>query len=841
MPGAPPPPQAQSVPPPQPSFGGPVPPQPYFPTGPAAHGRKRGFQDRGDFDAPDGRDQFQGGGRSFKHPRRGGGRRGYVDPDRPQPVQELQYGYPNAPGLNANAPAFAPGGPPLDMTGFVPNGDPMEALRKLQELQQQIGLQMASFPNFPQQPSYPSQRQQPQRRRGRCRDYDNKGYCARGHNCMYEHSNETESLFNNLPAPQISGQIQLPAGGQFAPNFTFAPDDFKSEGALFQRSHHPALSLPLRTRDATTVHRGFSPYKFLSSSRVPFNNFPDGEVAGQKAVDRSNGRGFVPYRKAQSIPGLEARSHNNSLFFLSRFSPPAFSISARSRLTQTAGNEANPAQPMNYTVPQSGVSDHGFSQGDSHNRASPNLRRDNRHGQHQGKRSGPKRAPFSFLGPMHDRTQSKLVVENIPEENFDEEQIRDFFKQFGKIEEVTMMPYKRLAIVKFDTWYSANKAYNSPNVIFNNRFVKLFWYKEEKHADVGNDGGTNGAKKESVAANGSRAATDTQAPEIDMDEFKKQQDEAQKAHEEKMRIKKDLAEKQAELDKKRKELQAKQEAEKQKLAMLAAAKKGSLTPAAEETTDKDESAKPLDTSSQTEALRATLAKLQEEAKSIGLDPHVNSDEDAMISTYTEYSPYSPYSPYPPRGGRGGYFRGGRGGYAPRGSYRGRGGAPGRGNIHAAYAAFSLDNRPKKVALTGVDFSLPEKDEALRQHLFSLGELSAEIQITPAKTHVGFSDRKAAENFFNTIAGALPGDKIETTWVANTAGPLPGSATSKIEATGSSSSAAAAARNGAAVEEEGLVDAVMADTDSKQNGGGQVQLEGGEEDYDVAGDNEWDIA
>lgn len=658
---------------------------------------------------------------------------------------------------------------------------------------------------------------------------------------MYEHSNETESLFNNLPAPQISGQIQLPAGGQFAPNFTFAPDDFKSEGALFQRSHHPALSLPLRTRDATTVHRGFSPYKFLSSSRVPFNNFPDGEVAGQKAVERSNGRGFVPYRKAQSIPGLEARSHNNSLFFLSRFSPPAFSISARSRLTQTAGNEANPAQPMNYTVPQSGVSDHGFSQGDSHNRASPNLRRDNRHGQHQGKRSGPKRAPFSFLGPMHDRTQSKLVVENIPEENFDEEQIRDFFKQFGKIEEVTMMPYKRLAIVKFDTWYSANKAYNSPNVIFNNRFVKLFWYKEEKHADVGNDGGTNGAKKESVAANGSRAATDTQAPEIDMDEFKKQQDEAQKAHEEKMRIKKDLAEKQAELDKKRKELQAKQEAEKQKLAMLAAAKKGSLTPAAEETTDKDESAKPLDTSSQTEALRATLAKLQEEAKSIGLDPHVNSDEDAMISTYTEYSPYSPYSPYPPRGGRGGYFRGGRGGYAPRGSYRGRGGAPGRGNIHAAYAAFSLDNRPKKVALTGVDFSLPEKDEALRQHLFSLGELSAEIQITPAKTHVGFSDRKAAENFFNTVAGALPGDKIETTWVANTAGPLPGSATSKIEATGSSSSAAAAARNGAAVEEEGLVDAVMADTDSKQNGGGQVQLEGGEEDYDVAGDNEWDIA
>ncbi|KAJ4390791.1 hypothetical protein N0V93_004389 [Gnomoniopsis smithogilvyi] len=680
---------------------------PYFPTGPAASGRKRGFQDRGDYDAPDGREQFMGGGRSFKQPRRGGGRRGYVDPDRPQPVQELQYGYPSAPGLNANAPAFAPGGPVLDMSGFNPNGDPMEAMRKLQELQQQIGLQMASFPNFPQQQNYPSQRQQPQRRRGRCRDYDNKGYCARGHNCMYEHSNETEAMFNNLPAPQISGQIQLPVGG----------------------------------------------------------------------------------------------------------------------------NETSRAQSVNTFVPQPGFSDPASPQVDMYKTGSPKHRRDNRHGQQ--KRSGPKRAPFSFLGPMHDRTQTKLVVECIPEENFEEKQIRDFFSQFGNIEEVTMMAYKRLAIVKFDTWHSANEAYNSPNVIFNNRFVKLFWYKDEKHAELGNGGGTNGAEKETSATNGSRISADAQEPEIDMEEFKRQQETAQKAHEEKMRIKKELAEKQAELDRKRKELQAKQEAEKQKLAKLAAAKKESLPPGDEDMGEKEEGAKPSKPSSQTEALRATLAKLQEEAKSIGLDPHVNSEEDATISTYADYSPYPSYSPYPPRGGRGGYSRGGRGGYVPRGSYRGRGGTPGRGNIHAAYAAFSLDNRPKKVALTGVDFSAPEKDEALRQHLFSMGELSAEIQVTPAKTHVGFSDRKAAENFFNTIAAALPGDKIEVAWIANTAGPLPGSATSKIEATGGTE------RNGGAVEEEG-VDATMADTDAKHNGG-QVQLEGVEEDYDVAGDNEWDIA
>lgn len=776
-----------------------------------------------------------GGARSFKQPRRGGGRRGYVDPDRPQPVQELQYGYPNAPGLNANAPAFAPGAPALDMTGFNLNGDPMEAMRKLQELQHQIGLQMASFPNLPQQQSYSSQRQQPQKRRGRCRDYDNKGYCARGHNCMYEHSNDTEAMFNNLPAPQVSGQIQLPGRGQFAPYFNSTPDGSSSGSGFLQYSYGLGpFSLPLRHMSPAVPIMDFDPYRAFFNPKSPspsYNNGSDSEVAALKPLKRSHGTDFVPSYRVCSIPGLGLEARTSSSFSNSSFDFAAYNTLVRPALTNPTGNDPNSAQLMSLPGSQAGVSDPAFPQIDKYRNSSPNHRRDNRHGHHQ-KKSNTKRAPFSFLGPMHDRTQTKLVVECIPEENFHEEQIRDFFSQFGRIEKVTMMAWKRLAIVEFDTWHSANEAYNSPNVIFNNRFVKLFWYKEEKHADLSNGGGTNGAKKEPSATNGSRASADAQGPEIDMEEFKKQQDTAQKAHEEKMRIKRELAEKQAELDKKRKELQAKQEAEKQKLAKLAALKKESLPPSDGDTAEKDESAKPSKPSSQTEALRATLAKLQEEAKSIGLDPHANSEEDATISTYSEYSSYPPYGSYPPRGGRGGYFRGGRGAYAPRGSYRGRGGASGRGNIHAAYAAFSLDNRPKKVALTGVDFSAPDKDEVLRQHLFSLGELSAEIQITPAKTHVGFSDRKAAETFFNTITAALPGDKVEVAWVANTAGPLPGSATSKIEATGGTE------QNGGAADEEG-VDAIMTDTDGKQHGG-HSQLEG-EEDYDVAGDNEWDIA
>lgn len=626
VPGAPPPPKPQPGPVPPLSLGGPSPNQPPFPTGPAAGGLKRGFHDRGDFDAPNGREQFQGGGRSFKVPRRGGGlgRRGYVDPDAPQPVQQMQYDYPNVPGQIA--PPFAPAGPPGAMPNFLAATDPMEAMRQLQQLSQQIGQQMAQFPGYGQQQGYASHRP-PQKKRGRCRDYDTKGYCARGPNCKFEHSNGPEPAYN-LPAPQMSGQIQFPAEGRLHFDFQNALD---GDGS-------------------------FASYQGLSCR--PFNP------------------SFSEFFNAYSMLDLTQQQ--------AEYDPTNATMMASPAVPQF------PQQQLPQQQPYSGHS---------------NQRRDNRQGQNQ-RRAGPPRAPFSASGPVHDRTQTKVVIESIPEENFDEKQVRDFFSQYGNIEEITMMPYKRLAIVKYDNWASANAAYKSPKVIFDNRFVKVFWYKDEKHADLAKDD-TNGVKNGAASANGpGGASAEDQEEEIDMEEFTRKQEEAQKAHEEKMRKNQELARRRAELEKQSKELQAKHEAEKQRLlAKLANSGKNSSEPGANGTGADVNGGDVSKSTTQTEALRATLAKLQEEAKAFGLDPHAQAEDDATISMY---------APGYNSRGRGGYYRG-RGSYAPRASFRG--GRGGRGNIHAAYAAFSLDNRPKKVAMSGVDFSAPEKDEALRQHLF----------------------------------------------------------------------------------------------------------------------------
>ncbi len=269
-----------------------------------------------------------------------------------------------------------------------------------------------------------------------------------------------------------------------------------------------------------------------------------------------------------------------------------------------------------------------------------------------------------------------------------------------------MQPYKRLAVVKFDTWASAHAAYSSPKVMFENRFVKVYWYKDGatavpplqplKDFNGSNNEMANGhIKSESIAE---------VEPEIDMEEFKRRQDEAQKLHSERVQKKQELERQRQALALRQKELFAKQQEEKQRLlAKMAAASqraRGAGSQSPEITVSPATATRPARTTPQTEALRAQLAALEEEAKQLGIDP--DSTEDVSPWTYG-------------RGrGQGGYYRSRA--LATRGH---RGGQRGRGAgaaAYAAYAAYSLDNRPKKVAITGVDFTVTERDEVLRQFL-----------------------------------------------------------------------------------------------------------------------------
>ncbi|KAH7160309.1 hypothetical protein B0J13DRAFT_540942 [Dactylonectria estremocensis] len=543
-----------------------------FDSAPHGGSRKRGFHDRDDFDGPDGRDGPHQAGRAFKQPRRGG-RGGRGDDMRggghAGPHGAL-HGFPTHP----------------DMPNFDPN-NPMEAFMQLQAM----GLPYPGMPNFPQ--AYGGGRGQ-QRRKGRCRDFDTKGFCSRGSTCQYDHGNE--SIF--MP-PSLG-----PSGEDYDPN-----------DAMFA----------------------------MANSQNQMNPF-----------------GFQPDMGGRGRGGRRNRSS----------------------------------------------------------------------------KKGGARAPFSADGPVHDRSKTTIVIENIPEESFSEDVVREFFSQFGSVQEVSMQPYKHLAIVKYDKWGSANAAYKSPKVIFDNRFVKVFWYKDESEnlpTSVPLNGGNWSGDPSTLSED------QEPEPELDMEEFQQRQDEAQKQHQERELKRAELERRRLELEHQQQELLARHREENERL-------QAKLNGQSTESGDTP--------SSGTDMLRAKLAQLEQEAKILGIDPDA---EDDTGSSYQHH--------------RGGYR--GRGGPRSRGfAPRGRGSTRGRGgNMHAAYAQYSIDNRPKKLAVTGVDFTAAEKDEVLRHFLLNLGEFES-VDPSPSVTHVSFQDRKTAERFYYSLHGKeLPGveGRLDLAWVST---PLP---------------------------------------------------------------------
>ena len=334
-------------------------------------------------------------------------------------------------------------------------------------------------------------------------------------------------------------------------------------------------------------------------------------------------------------------------------------------------------------------------------------------GRGRGDRGGPintytprrNRADFSYAGPINDRFITTIVVEQIPEEKFDEQSVRDFFGDFGEIKEVTMQAYKRLALVKYTDWASAKRAYDSPKVIFDNRFVKVYWYKPDSLPTPP----ANGLSKPN-----SPTVSKPEEPTFDREKFERDALAAQKKLEEKKALLKDTEAKRQALERQKEDLARKQAEETRKLREKLAAKEakpGDTSPRAENDVAQNGTHGDGKTSAMTEMLRAQLATLEAEAKSLGIDPATTTEDPAWVGRGRGRGRgRGSYRGWEGFAGRGGEV----GGSARGGGYRGRGSAGFRGG-----GAYNLDNRPRKVAVTvvGTDAGWDaRRDEGLRQWL-----------------------------------------------------------------------------------------------------------------------------
>jgi RNA-binding protein 26 len=297
-----------------------------------------------------------------------------------------------------------------------------------------------------------------------------------------------------------------------------------------------------------------------------------------------------------------------------------------------------------------------------------------------------------MAGPNHDRNITTIVVEQIPEECFEEKRVREFFSQFGIIEEVTMQAYKRLALVKYNDYYAAKAAYDSPKVIFDNRFVKVYWYNPDSTP--------------SVKANGTVASPPSvkvEEPAFDKEKFERDSQAAQKKLEERKALLQATEEKRKEIEKAKEDLDRKRAEEKKKLEEKLKAKGMSLSDVGLEDTPKPTNGTNGKTSAQTKALRAQVAALEKEAMEMGIDPN-NLDELPSTRGRGRGRGRGSYRGWEGFAGRGTTYDSSRG-YGSRGGFgRGRGGG-----------AYNLDNRTKKVKVEGVVFD-EEKDEGLKHFL-----------------------------------------------------------------------------------------------------------------------------
>ncbi|KAF2101699.1 hypothetical protein NA57DRAFT_73138 [Rhizodiscina lignyota] len=380
------------------------------------------------------------------------------------------------------------------------------------------------------------------------------------------------------------------------------------------------------------------------------------------------------------------------------------------------------------------------------------------------------RASFSMAGPNYDHSNTTIVVEQIPEEKFTEEDVRGFFGEFGKILEVNMKPYKRLAIVKYEDFFGARNAYHSPKTIFDNRFVKVYWYKpEQQHnlpsASAGAANGTNPATSKTFEAPEQKGDSDEM--QIDMAEFTAKQAEAQKVHEEKLKKlqeaetrKEELLQKVKQQAEERKKLMAKLKLKEQPGKSSTALANG----AGQEVTEANGGKKGMsvdEKSSTTDTLKAKLAELEAEAESRGM----SLDE-----------PLSEWGSFRGRGrgagyrGRGTYVPFGRGFNSYRGAagYRGRGGAP-----YVGGGVMRLDNRPKRVSVSlsrsGQEEWDEKKDEALRVHLMNNFEIQS-VEPHPQRKDVQvvtFKERYVAETFLANTSVIEGVGKVDVAWVPNT--------------------------------------------------------------------------
>ncbi|KAF9111475.1 hypothetical protein BGX27_004872 [Mortierella sp. AM989] len=403
----------------------------------------------------------------------------------------------------------------------------------------------------------------------------------------------------------------------------------------------------------------------------------------------------------------------------------------------------------------------------------------------------PYAVPGRFAGASGSTgSKTSLVVEHIPDEYNTIDKVNEFFKQFGSLTNIQVDQSAHKALIQYSSREEANAAYNSPEVIFGNRFVKVYWQPDdldaatfgrqpkptgqvrpEKTLGAGAHGGPHAhhaAPKPPVASvlmtpeRAAELAAERAASAAKLEENKKTMQEIQRQREA-------LIQRQQEEQKllMQKLFANKSMSQEDKDEILKGLKKVAIE-VTKEPVDPLEKARTAAAAAeaqrqaehQKEAEKKEKERLDRELEVLNANPvdspgattpATGASTDAADTTAALKARLATLQAQAAAlglEGQGGYAGRGRGGFVPRGRGRGaptntwtRGGARG-GAVVSHHRTFRIDNRSTKISVANIDEA---SKNGLKEHFEAFGELeSFSLGSDGITATVQYKTRKDAE-------------------------------------------------------------------------------------------------
>uniref|UniRef100_A0A8C6SJZ2 RNA binding motif protein 26 n=1 Tax=Neogobius melanostomus TaxID=47308 RepID=A0A8C6SJZ2_9GOBI len=317
--------------------------------------------------------------------------------------------------------------------------------------------------------------------RKRCRDYDEKGFCMRGDMCPFDHGSD----------PVVVEDVNLP---------TMLP--FQPPPIPVVEPPPPGLPPPpLLNPPPVNIRPPVPPPGTLPPSLPPVAGppppLPPLQPSGMDAPPNSIPSSvpiIVTSGMRPALPPGPVLVFNPEVFDTDVYNPEAPSITNSSRPVYRHRNTQRPNligltmgivprkhPPHHYTTTTSLMrivmeSDSRKRGGGSHDGGilskkpwfeKPNFNKANHHGYH-------KRGPFNALN-------SKLLVRQIPSELNNISKLNEHFSKFGTIVnlQVAFQNDPEAAVIQFASPDEAKRAIQSPEAVLNNRFIRVYWYRED--------------------------------------------------------------------------------------------------------------------------------------------------------------------------------------------------------------------------------------------------------------------------------------------------------------------------------------------------------------------------